>query len=207
MRHRVLEVYSYGGRIHQVGDIIEMAEGARRVRLHTRSFLDNHLHEPGDVVELAPGVEGPHKSRTVSHDRIDYGTNPPVDANRILGEIALDPLFDVIAHEPVVDEKPVLPDDFYSPVKGRDFDEFKFSDDVQPQGPDSAAEAEHRASEIMQAPRPLTPTPPEEWASLVSSPEGKGEATGVADDGGKLDPDAKQTADQDPDDAADPHVD
>lgn len=104
MRHRAKQAYVYAGQAIAAGDIVEMPEGARRVRLHTRAFIDNHLHEGGDVAQLAPGVEGPHKSRTVSHDKIDYGTNPPVDANRLLGEVALDPLFDVIEHDPVTDE-------------------------------------------------------------------------------------------------------
>jgi hypothetical protein len=105
MLRRSTENYTYGNREYAKGDLVEMAEGAERVRLHGPCFFNNHLHGPGDVIELPKGVEGPHKSRAVSQDKIDYGTDPSIDANRILGEVALDPLFDVIKHEEVADDE------------------------------------------------------------------------------------------------------
>jgi hypothetical protein len=77
-----------------------------RIRLKAPFFFQNHLYQPGEIVELPEGVEGPHRSKTVSHDKIDYGTNPSIDANRILGDIALEPLFDVVEEEGESKDKP-----------------------------------------------------------------------------------------------------
>lgn len=71
-----------------------------RIRLKAPCFFQNHLYQPGEIIDLPEGMEGPHKSRSVSHDQIDYGTNPSIDANRILGKVELEPLFDVVEDEP-----------------------------------------------------------------------------------------------------------
>lgn len=75
-----------------------------RIRLKAPFFFQNHLYQPGEIVDLPEGVEGPHKSRAVSHDKIDYGTADPIDANRVLGKVELDPLFDVVEDEPEPDD-------------------------------------------------------------------------------------------------------
>lgn len=105
MLRRAGESYSYGGQLIKKGDEVEMAEGATRIRLKVPCFFNNHRHDQGDVIELPEGIAGPHKSRAVTQDKIDYGTDPSIDANRILGEVALDPLFDVIEHDEIKDEK------------------------------------------------------------------------------------------------------
>lgn len=71
-----------------------------RIRLKAPFFFQNHLYQPGEIVDLPDGVQGPHKSRTVSHDKIDYGTNDPIDANRMLGEVALEALYEEVVEEP-----------------------------------------------------------------------------------------------------------
>lgn len=106
MLRRARESYFYGGQLIAKGDEIEMPEGATRIRLKVPCFFNNHRHDQGDVIELPKDVAGPHKSRAVSQDKIDYGTDPSIDANRILGEVALDPQFDVIEHDDVEEEKP-----------------------------------------------------------------------------------------------------
>lgn len=74
-----------------------------RIRLKVPAYINNHRHDAGDVIDLPEGIEGPHRTKRLTHDRIDYGTNPPVDANRILGELDLEPLFDVVHDEPKAD--------------------------------------------------------------------------------------------------------
>lgn len=72
-----------------------------RIRLKAPFFFANHLYQPGEIVDLPEGVPGPHKSRAVSPDRIDYDPANGLDANHVPGEAALEPLFDVVE-----DEKP-----------------------------------------------------------------------------------------------------
>lgn len=78
-----------------------------RIRLKAPCFFNNHLYQPGDIIDLPEGVEGPHKSRAVSMDRIDYDPKNSLDANRILGDVALEPLFDVVEDEPKTEAEPV----------------------------------------------------------------------------------------------------
>jgi hypothetical protein len=81
-----------------------------RIRLKTQFFMDGHLYQPGEIVTLPDGVKGPHRMRVSSndrtdpsqpppHDRIDYGTDPAVDANRLLPGVEEEPLFDVVTDE------------------------------------------------------------------------------------------------------------
>lgn len=72
-----------------------------RIRLKAPFFFANHLYQPGEIVDLPEGVPGPHKSRAVAPDRIDYDPANGLDANHVPGDTALDPLFDVVE-----DEKP-----------------------------------------------------------------------------------------------------
>lgn len=69
-----------------------------RIRLKETCQFGGRLCEAGR--SLSAGVKGPHRAVRKSHDRIDYGTNPPIDANRILGEIEDVPLYDVLPNEP-----------------------------------------------------------------------------------------------------------
>lgn len=71
----------------------------KRIRLLTACHIGGKICEAGEIVMLADGDRGPHKAVHRSHDRIDYGTNPPVDANRILGDIIDVPLFEEIEEE------------------------------------------------------------------------------------------------------------
>ena len=78
-----------------------------RIRLKAPFFFQNHKYEAGDIVDLPDGVEGPHGSSRVTHDRIDYDVANGIDANRILGEVKRWPLFEIL--EEAVVHKPALP--------------------------------------------------------------------------------------------------
>lgn len=70
-----------------------------RIRLKTKMLFQGRIHNAGELVELPDGVKGPHQARQVTHDKIDYGTNPPIDANRILGKIEDVPLYEEVKEE------------------------------------------------------------------------------------------------------------
>jgi hypothetical protein len=73
-----------------------------RIRLNAPFFYNNHRYDIGDIVDLAEGIEGPHGSRQVTLDRISYDTTDGLDANRLLGKVEREPLFEVVeekAHE------------------------------------------------------------------------------------------------------------
>src|SRR5262245_2740395 len=80
-----------------------------RIRLKAPFFFRNHKYEPGDIVDLPEGIEGPHGSSRVAHDRIDYDVANGIDANRILGEVKRHPLFEILEEESEVSNKPALP--------------------------------------------------------------------------------------------------
>lgn len=67
-----------------------------RIRLKERCQFLGRLYEPGEELILPDGVRGPHRVVRKSHDRIDYSTDPPIDANRMIGEVVDEPLFDVV---------------------------------------------------------------------------------------------------------------
>lgn len=67
-----------------------------RIRLKAPFYFRGHLHQPGDVVDLPEGAAGPHRAVQVSVDRISYDPANGLDANRILGEIREEPLFDIV---------------------------------------------------------------------------------------------------------------
>lgn len=67
-----------------------------KIRLKTKAFINNHLHGPGDIVDLPEGVKGPVRMVTIKHEKIDYGTDPSVDANRILPEMREEPLYEEV---------------------------------------------------------------------------------------------------------------
>jgi hypothetical protein len=71
-----------------------------RIRLKETCQFGGRLCEAGEIVALPDGVKGPHRATRKSQDRIDYGTKPPLYANRILGEIEDVPLYDVLPQEP-----------------------------------------------------------------------------------------------------------
>jgi hypothetical protein len=73
---------------------------AIRIRLKETCQFGGRLCAAGEVVLLPDGVKGPHRATRKSQDRIDYRTSPPIDANRILGEIEDVPLYDVLPYEP-----------------------------------------------------------------------------------------------------------
>jgi hypothetical protein len=75
-----------------------------RIRLHSRT-----ISMSGDIVDLPDGVEGPHGSRQVSHDRIDYDPANGLDANRLLGKVKRVPLFDIIEEDDMLGNRPALP--------------------------------------------------------------------------------------------------
>jgi hypothetical protein len=65
----------------------------KRIRLLAPAQIDGQLLPAGSIVTLADGVRGPHRAVHKTHDRIDYGTDPEIDANRIAGEIEDQPLY------------------------------------------------------------------------------------------------------------------
>ena len=71
-----------------------------RIRLKERCFVHGRVHDVGEIVMLPEGMAGPHRTVHRSVDRIDYRTNPAVDANRLLGETIDVPLYDVMPDEP-----------------------------------------------------------------------------------------------------------
>jgi hypothetical protein len=71
-----------------------------RIRLKEACQFGGRLCAAGEVVTLAEGVRGPHRAVRKTQDRIDYGTSPPIDANRILGDVVDVPLYDEVHDEP-----------------------------------------------------------------------------------------------------------
>lgn len=69
---------------------------SRKIRLKACAFINNHLCQSGDIVEIDAMDRGPHTTKRLAHDKIDYGQNPPIDANRVLGEIEDIPLFEEV---------------------------------------------------------------------------------------------------------------
>jgi hypothetical protein len=76
-----------------------------RIRLKERCHFLGRIYEPGEEVILPDGTKGPHRPRRKSQDKIDYSTNPPIDANRIIGEFEDVPLYDVVEEEPPKEAK------------------------------------------------------------------------------------------------------
>jgi len=68
----------------------------QRIRIKDRVFFEGRVREPGEEISLPDGVKGPHRAVSHAEDRIDYGTNPPIDANRRIGDIEDVPLYDVL---------------------------------------------------------------------------------------------------------------
>jgi hypothetical protein len=72
-----------------------------RIRLKERCQFLGRIYERGEEVILPDGVRGPHRTVQKSMDKIDYGTNPPIDANRIIGDVVDVPLYEEVADQPV----------------------------------------------------------------------------------------------------------
>lgn len=115
-----------------------------RIRLKATAFIDGHIRHPGDIVTLPAGVKGPVRIVQKSHDRIDYGTNPPVDANRILGQVEEVPLYDELPDEP------------------------EAHDQVQQEQADIAAKTRPVAVEVKPAPVELAPIQPHDEVRTVT---------------------------------------
>jgi hypothetical protein len=78
----------------------------QRIRLLSPAFIGNHLYEREEIVGLPDGVKGPHRTVAKSHDRISYGTDPAIDANRLLGEVEDVPLYEEVKDDPVLTRRP-----------------------------------------------------------------------------------------------------
>jgi len=68
----------------------------QRIRIKEKVFFEGKVYGPGDILTLPDGIKGPHRAISRNEDRIDYGTNPPIDANRRIGDIEDVPLYDVL---------------------------------------------------------------------------------------------------------------
>jgi|HubBroStandDraft_4_1064222.scaffolds.fasta_scaffold640171_2 hypothetical protein len=68
-----------------------------RIRLKEACQFGGRLCAAGEIVTLPDGVKGPHRAVRKTHDRIDYSTNPPIDANRLLGDVIDVPLYDEVS--------------------------------------------------------------------------------------------------------------
>jgi hypothetical protein len=76
-----------------------------RIRLHEPTIINGHRHARGDIVEIPDGSKGPHRAMRKSADKIDYSTDPPIDANHVTGEFEDVPLYDIIPNEEEVGTK------------------------------------------------------------------------------------------------------
>jgi hypothetical protein len=81
------------------GSVPPQRRAGMRIRLKEACQFGGRLCAAGDVVTLAEGVRGPHRAVRKTQDRIDYGTSPPIDANRILGDVVDVPLYDEVPDE------------------------------------------------------------------------------------------------------------
>jgi hypothetical protein len=82
------------------GSVPPQRRPGMRIRLKEACQFGGRLCAAGEVVTLAEGVRGPHRAVRKTQDRIDYGTSPPIDANRILGDVVDVPLYDEVHDEP-----------------------------------------------------------------------------------------------------------
>jgi hypothetical protein len=72
-----------------------------RIRVKERCHFAGKIYEAGDEVILPEGMKGPHRAVRKSMDRIDYSTDPAIDANRAIGDMVDVPLYDVVPDAPV----------------------------------------------------------------------------------------------------------
>lgn len=72
-----------------------------QIRLKERCFIGGRIREVGEIVTLAEGERGPTRAIRKNTDKIDYGTDPPIDANRRLGEVFDVPLFEVVSDKEI----------------------------------------------------------------------------------------------------------
>ncbi len=78
----------------------------QRIRLHETMFIGGRLYDRGEIVTLPDGAKGPHRAVRISHDKIDYSTDPAIDANREIGKLEDVPLFDVVDENGKVVDQP-----------------------------------------------------------------------------------------------------
>jgi hypothetical protein len=72
-----------------------------RIRMKEKCFFAGKIYETGDEVILPEGMKGPHRAVRKTVDKIDYSTDPAIDANRAIGDMVDVPLYDVIPDQPV----------------------------------------------------------------------------------------------------------
>ena len=81
-----------------------------RIRLKEKVQFAGRVYDRGEEVIIPDGIKGPHRAVRRSHDKIDYSTNPAIDANRDLGKLVDEPLYDVIPDKlPDTDTPPAPP--------------------------------------------------------------------------------------------------
>lgn len=71
----------------------------RKIKLTAECIINGRREMPGAIVEIGDKDRGPHRAHRRQPDRIDYGTDPAIDANRNLGEIVDVPLFEEVKEE------------------------------------------------------------------------------------------------------------
>lgn len=67
-----------------------------KIRLHEKTFIHGRIHEPGEIVEVAHKEDGPHRAMRRMHDTIDYEPGNGLDANHVPGAHVDKPLFDMV---------------------------------------------------------------------------------------------------------------
>jgi hypothetical protein len=77
-----------------------------RIRVKEKVQFAGKIYEPGEEIILPDGIKGPHRAVRKTLDRIDYSTDPPIDANRQIGELEDVPLYDVVEGTESLDHTP-----------------------------------------------------------------------------------------------------
>jgi hypothetical protein len=77
-----------------------------RIRLKETCEFAGRIYQRGEELILPDGMKGPMRAQRKLQDRIDYSTNPPIDANRQLGELEDVPLYDVVEGAKSLDHTP-----------------------------------------------------------------------------------------------------
>jgi hypothetical protein len=70
-----------------------------KVRLHEAIHYQGRVHERGEIIEVPDDWKIPLRAQRKSHDRIDYSTDPPIDANHTVGEFEDVPLAEAVDDE------------------------------------------------------------------------------------------------------------
>ncbi len=67
-----------------------------RIRLKEKCHFAGKVYQAGEELILPDGIKGPHRPVRKTPDRIDYATDPPIDANRDISTFVDEPLYDVV---------------------------------------------------------------------------------------------------------------